>query len=167
MGALNCKDREDVGPIIDTVFSLNYMMLALHTEAAFTSWWNPVIMFGNVISWMTLFTMLNNNMFQLGAVVDCAVDNNVLGPDTASRFVDYSAMYSDWAFIHLFYFLFVDPFVMLCLAVILFVNMSVGLWALGTYRAVVDFGATFANLYLTNAVYEGFHPVLAPEISNN
>ena len=90
MGAsLNCKEKRDVGPIIDTVFTLNYMMLGLHTEAVFTGW-NPVMFLGNIITWLTLFTMLNNNMFQLGAVVDCAVNNKVLGPNTASRFVDYS-----------------------------------------------------------------------------
>ena len=34
-------------------------------------------------------------------------------------------------------------------------------------RVLTNYGSIAVNLYLTNAVYEGFHPVLAPEISEN
>ena len=62
MGGINCKEREDIGPLIDTVFELNYAILGIHLTNTF-SYGNMPLQGGTLITWMTMFIALTKNMF--------------------------------------------------------------------------------------------------------
>ena len=173
MGSNNCKERVDVGPHIDAVFELNYMLFALHTiEFVFRDWWP--ITFGVEIGTITVDMFLSINMLQLGGAVQCAIDNNIYGPDTKSRFVDFSAEYIDWAFIFTLYFVFADTiFLNIVGAVIEFITFfGLGLFSgwvselIMSFKPLIRWCLLIVNLYMANSVYEGFHPTLAPDLSD-
>ena len=166
MGSINCSDRTEVGPIIDATFDLNYMMLGIYTaQVMIGTWFWPFTGF-TMISWITVFLMMSNTMFQLGAAVDCAVENNLFGPNTVDRFVDFSNEYTDWAFIHFSYHVFLPPLISGTLLLSSLFTFGLSYFAWVAYELIVLFGLVFANLYFTNKVYEGFHPILAPQIVN-
>ena len=72
MGSANCREKIDVGPIIETVFELNYMLFALHTIDAF-AFISKLFNFGIWIIQLTVLTFLHIHMFKLGGVIDCAI----------------------------------------------------------------------------------------------
>ena len=107
MGATNCKERVDVGPLIESIFELNYMLFALHT-LEFVAHGNSFVNFGAEIATITVDLFLSTAMLQLGGAVQCAIDNNIYGSETKSRFVNLSGEYIDWAFMFTIYFIFGD-----------------------------------------------------------
>ena len=68
MGANSCKERVDVGPLIETVFELNYMLLFIHTVEVMFSW-NPFATFATYVATVTVDIFLSNAMLELGGVV--------------------------------------------------------------------------------------------------
>ena len=70
----------------------------------------------------------------------------------------------DWAFLHFIYFVFLHATISTSiLASSLFTfGLSSIAWIL--YELIILFGGVLLNLFLTNRVYEGFHPILAPEL---
>ena len=174
MGSLNCKERLDVGPIIETVFELSYMMLFVQT-VDFVFHNNPLVTFGSYIAKITIDFFLSMNMLKLGSVVQCAIDNRIYGPETSLRFVDYSGEYMSWSFFYVLKYIFTDFVEETFWIVVANLAGLIGLrWvADGVHELlewidpVLSWTALALTLYLTNAVYEGFHPSLAPGLSND
>ena len=160
MGATNCKLAEEVLPLIDYVFELQYTLIAMFviTTLVWGSW-----------VWMSPFQLavgieLMIAEIQLGDAVDCAIKNEIFGPDTAARFKDFSQYYMLYAIGSFVYFVFLDP-------VITSLMVWSGVFTLGAsyvvnipYWLSTRFGSAFFGLYWTNSVYNAFHPIVAPEV---
>ena len=126
MGANSCKERVDVGPLIETVFELNYMLLFIHTVEVFFSW-NPFATFATYVATVTVDIFLSNAMLELGGVVQCAIDNRIYGPGTSNRFVDFSGEYREWALIHVIYVIAADLVIETLLTLLLWPLDLIGL----------------------------------------
>ena len=103
MGANNCKSAEALQPVFDDFFDKSYGLIALFTLSPFL----PVVNYSLEIPIVILKILLWNRMFEIGGAVECAIDNNINGPNTISLFQDGSALY---VFIALAYFAF-DVFI--------------------------------------------------------
>ena len=84
MGANNCKSAEDVQPLIDNVFEATYARIAIYVLNSLFWWMGmPFWTYG---MWIMIFVEQVINMFELGAAVECAKNNQIFGEDTNQRF---------------------------------------------------------------------------------
>lgn len=103
-------------------------------------------------------------MANIVAAIDCALDNNIFGDDTVSRFSDFSQYYWVWAVTYFTFLLFIDPEVTAFLNGLTFWTWTLGggsIWILIPYEIITHYGAAFFTLYWSNEVYNAFHPVIA------
>ena len=82
MGANNCKSAEALQPVFDEFFEVSYGLIALYTISPFLPfvnvWFEIPISILKIVMW--------NLMFEVGGAVECAVDNDIYGPNTVSLF---------------------------------------------------------------------------------
>ena len=103
-------------------------------------------------------------MFELGAAVMCATDNQVFGPETVMRF-DYAQYYLWYALGVFVFYVFLHPWIGVFIGMSNYVTFGLGGYLQIPYQIAADYVPLFATLWLTNMAYEGFHPTVAPQIA--
>lgn len=114
MGANNCKSAEALQPVFDEFFEISYGLIALYTISPFL----PGINLAFEIPISILKIVLWNNMYEIGGAVECAIDNNIYGPNTTSLFADGSAFYVFIALSYFFFDVFINPIIFISLYVL-------------------------------------------------
>lgn len=105
-------------------------------------------------------------MLQLSALVDCAIENTIFGPETLYRFGGFSEWILEYTLFIFWYFLFVDGLVWFMLYVLGFLSFGIS-WTMfmPLYWFISRYLLSFIQLYWDNEIYNAFHPVVAPEIT--
>ena len=107
-------------------------------------------------------------MFEMGAAVDCAIENNIFGATTMDRFANnLSGYYGFWAFGQFFYYTFIRNLILTAIYLASMIPFTFGIagWLYAPFNNLSDYIPLFTTLYMTNAAYESFHPTVAPELS--
>ena len=102
----------------------------------------------------------------MAGLVNCAIDNSIFGPNTAQRFTDFSNFYLFYVFGSFLYWTLIDYWVYVVLWALSLIPFTFGAanYLMVPYWIITHLGPVFLNLYWANAIYEAFHPVVAPEI---
>jgi len=82
MGANNCKSADALQPVFDEFFEVSYVLIALYTISPFL----PVVNWAFEIPISIMKIIQWNLMFEIGGAVECAIDNDIYGPNTVSLF---------------------------------------------------------------------------------
>ena len=166
MGANNCKSLDHVQETMDDYFNANYARLVVVGMTGMTGGTSyPFLMPTDAI----MFLINEIFMLQLGDLVNCAIEYNTLGPDTASRFTDMSADFYGYAIGTLIYGLFIEtPLLTLIGTLIAIITpLTLGIGAIlfaffPIYWVTTRSLMMAANLYWGNVIYTAFYPVVAP-----
>lgn len=101
-----CLDKDSIMEVMDGYFISNYVWLFFAAVQTFMPF-GIVILPINVI----MFFVVEIYMYQVGALVDCAITYQSLGPDTNSQFTYMSSYYSAYALFSLLFGTFIQPMI--------------------------------------------------------